>query len=171
MTEPSRSASECEPRETLTTRSHGDPHHLEIGAVQAPAMRRISWLLMATVLASSGCASRYRVEGQAPAYAAVSKIKVRVNKTENRVLRLEVEHLAPPQRISPRYTNYAVWIAVPGVGLTKAGLLDYNDRRRRGTLEATTPHSNFEVLLTLESDRSATQPSSNVIVRKVVGRA
>lgn len=130
----------------------------------------MSWLLLATALVSSGCASRYRVEGQAPVYAAVSKIKVRVNKTDNRVLKVEVDHLAPPQRINPRFTNYAVWIAVPGVGVNKAGVLDYNDRRRRGTLEATTPHTNFEVLLTLEDDRGAGMPSSDVVLRKVVGR-
>lgn len=119
---------------------------------------------------SAGCASRYRVEASAPTYAAIGKITVKVNKTENRILRVRILHLAPAQRINPRFTHYAVWISVPGVGVSKAGLLDFNDRQRRGRLVATTPHRNFEVIVTLESDRSASVPSPDIILRKVVGR-
>ncbi len=119
----------------------------------------------------AGCASRYKLDAEAPTYAAQAKIRVKVNKTENREVDVVVEHLAPPQRIPGGYHGYAVWFRVPGHGVTKAGVLDYNEKRRRGALEATTPHEKFEVLITLEQSPAAQAPGSVVIVRKIVGAA
>ena len=119
---------------------------------------------------TGGCASRYKLDAEAPTYAARARIKVKINKTENRELTVQLDHLAPPARVEGGYEGYAVWIAVPGHGLTKAGILDYDHKRRSGRLLATTPHSRFEVLISLERDKSAQQPSDTVILRKIVGR-
>lgn len=132
-----------------------------------PAVLLASLLTLTTV----GCASRYKLDAEPPTYAAKAKIKVKVNKTDNREMSLVFEHLAPPPRIDPALRNYTVWISVPGHGVTKAGVLDYDERRRRGTLEATTPHPKFEVIVSLESNPSAAQPSAQVILRKVVAKA
>ncbi|MEX1369447.1 MAG: hypothetical protein AB1Z98_40345 [Nannocystaceae bacterium] len=135
-------------------------------------MPRVAVIMLTSLLSLSamGCASRYKVDAEAPTYAAKAKIKVKVNKTDNRELSLLVEHLAPPARIDPTLRNYTVWLSVPGHGVSKAGVLDYNERRRRGQLRATTPHMKLEVIITLESDSSAEQPSNRVILRKVVAR-
>jgi len=129
-------------------------------------------LILSCLMALSlpACASRYKVDTEAPAYAGRAKMKVKMNKTGNRELDVEVDHLAPPARIDPTLRAYAVWISVPGHGVTKAGLLDYNERRRRGTLSATTPHPKFEVIVTLESNLSASTPSDKVVLRKLVAR-
>jgi hypothetical protein len=127
--------------------------------------------LVALSLAVPGCASRYKLDANAPTYAAMAKIRVKVNKTNNREVEITIEHLAPPQRIPGGYRGYAVWFRVPGHGVVKAGLLDYNEKKRRGKLEATTPHEKFEVLITLEQDTSVQQPSNMVIVNKIVGAA
>ena len=135
--------------------------------LRRPALLLASLITLTTV----GCASRYKLDAEPPTYAAKAKIRVKVNKTDNREMSMVVEHLAPPARIDPALRNYTVWIAVPGHGVTKAGVLEYNERRRRGTLEATTPHPKFEVIVSLESNPSAAQPSDQVILRKVVARA
>ena len=122
-------------------------------------------LAAALVVGVAGCASRYKLDAEAPTYAAQAKIRVKVNKTENREVDVVVEHLAPPQRIPGGYRGYSVWFRVPGHGVTKAGVLEYNEKRRRGKLEATTPHEKFEVLITLEQDTGAQAPGSLVIVR------
>jgi hypothetical protein len=64
-----------------------------------------------------------------------------------------------------------VWIAVPGQPTAKAGFLSYSERRRRGVLTATTPHAKFEIIVTIETDSSATVPGPKVILRKVVARS
>src|SRR5690606_31317760 len=128
-------------------------------------------LLAILSLGSLGCASRYKLDAEAPTYAAQAKIRVKVNRTENREMHLDVLHLAPPARIDPTYRAYAVWINVPGHGITKAAPLACNERRRRGTLVATTPRTKFEVIVSLERDTSASAPSQQVILRKIVARA
>lgn len=119
----------------------------------------------------SGCASRYKVDASAPTYAAQAKIKVKVNKTENQEMTLVIDHLAPPSRIDPSYKGYLVWIAPPGGAFTRVGLLDYDADKRRGKLVATTPHPRFDVLVSLEANRSASQPSSIVVLSKTVERS
>jgi hypothetical protein len=123
---------------------------------------------LAVCLVGTGCASRYKLDAEPPTYAAQAKIKVKVNKTGNREMNLRLDHLAPPARVDGGYQAYAVWINVPGHGLTKAGVLDYDHKRRKGELVATTPHSKFEVLISMERDKGAQTPSNTVILRKVV---
>ncbi|MCA9649448.1 MAG: hypothetical protein H6712_20280 [Myxococcales bacterium] len=134
-------------------------------------MPRRATLLLASLLTLAsvgGCASRYKLDAEPPTYAAQAKIKVKTDKTGVRVMTMTVEHLAPPARIDPALRNYTVWISVPGHGVTKAGVLDYSERRRRGDLMVTSPYPKFEVLVTLESNPSTAQPGEQVILRKVV---
>lgn len=128
-------------------------------------------LVLALSVGATGCASRYKVDAEAPTYAALAKIRVKVNKTDNREMHLDVLHLAPPTRIDPTYRGYAVWINVPGHGITKAGVLDYSEKHRRGKIVATTPHPKFEVIVSLERDLSTSAPSQDVILRKIVARS
>ncbi len=120
---------------------------------------------------STGCAARYNMDAKAPTYAAHVNLQVKVNRDQLRELKVTVDHLAPPHRLGPQYKSYAVWIQVPGHGTTKVGLLDYNEKRRRGTLDATTPHPKFEVFITLETNSSTATPSNDVIVSKIVGKS
>lgn len=141
--------------------------------VQPDVMRRAMTPLLALGLftaASTGCAARYKMDAKAPTHAAHAKLKVKVNRDELRELKITVNHLAPPHRLGPQYKAYAVWIQVPGHGTIKVGLLDYNEKRRIGSLDATTPHAKFEVLITLETNPSSAAPSNDVIVSKIVGK-
>ncbi|MEZ4450001.1 MAG: hypothetical protein R3B09_11025 [Nannocystaceae bacterium] len=134
-------------------------------------MRALAFLPLALALSTTpGCASRYKADAGAPTYAAQAKISVKLNKTGNRILRVELLHLAPPQKIDPTYRAYVVWIAVPGEPITRAGAVEYNDRRRRGILLATTPHPKFEVVVTIETTTTPSQPSQKEILRKLVSK-
>jgi hypothetical protein len=139
-----------------------------------PSSKALAVLALGVALLG-GCAARYKLDAEAPTYAAQAKITVKVNKTNNRELTLKLDHLAPPARVEAGsgggYEAYAVWISVPGHGLTRAGVLDYDAKRRSGRIVATTPHPKFVVLVSLERDRAAQQPSDTVILRKTVGRS
>ena len=70
--------------------------------VEPSAMNRIVPRIAAVALvALGGCASRYHVDTEAPNYAAVADITVKVNKTDLREMTMHFEHLAPPKRIDP----------------------------------------------------------------------
>ena len=133
-------------------------------------MKRLSLAAVALMLlAPAGCANRYQMDANAPTYAAQAKIRVKVNKTGTRDVHLRLDHLAPPAKVEGGYRGYAVWFRVPGHGVTKAGTVDYDFKRRKGKLFATTPHAKFEVVVTLERDLSVQAPSANVIIQRVVG--
>ncbi|HET6582719.1 MAG TPA: hypothetical protein VFG69_04715 [Nannocystaceae bacterium] len=120
------------------------------------------------LLALGGCAHRYKLDTEAPNYAAMAKIKVKAQDDDNREMTLRIDHLAPPEKFDAGYSAYAVWIAVPGHNISKVGLLDYSGKKRRGELVATSPFAKFEVIVTLEQDRSSSMPSNAVVLRKVV---
>jgi hypothetical protein len=124
--------------------------------------------LAGSLLAAGGCANRYKLDTEAPNYAAMAKIKVKVNDDENREMTLRIDHLAPPEKFEAGYSAYAVWIAVPGHNISKVGLLDYSGKKRRGELVATSPFAKFEVIVTLEQDRSSSQPSNAIVLRRIV---
>ena len=131
--------------------------------------RKLSISVIASaLLLASGCANRYQVDTEAPNYAAIAKIKVKVNKDENREMTLQIDHLAPPHKLGGTYRAYAVWIAVPGHGISKVGMLDYTAKKRRGELVATSPHAKFEVIVSLEESASTSQPSQQIVLRKLV---
>ncbi len=139
--------------------------------VEPSAMNRIVPRIAAVALvALGGCASRYHVDTEAPNYAAVADITVKVNKTDLREMTMHFEHLAPPKRIDPSLRAYVVWIAVPGHGTTKVGLLDYDEDDRDADIVATSAHPKFEVLVTLEEDPSTATPGPRVVLRKLVGK-
>jgi len=133
--------------------------------------RRLATLCAALLVSASGCISRYRVEAEAPTYAAQARLSVKVNRTGNRVVRLVMIHLAPFRKIDPGYVGYAVWIVVPGQPHVLAGFLDYNRERRRGMLVASTPKSKFEVQVSLEKSKSVTAPTGKIILRKIASRS
>jgi len=139
--------------------------------MQRLASRLAPTLCAALLLTATACASRYKQDADGPTYAAQAKISVKVNKTGVRTLRVEMIHLAPPARLDPANKGYMVWIAVPGQPTTKAGFLNYSERRRRGLLVATTPHAKFEVIVSIEQSSSVTEPSPKVILRKIVARS
>jgi hypothetical protein len=134
-------------------------------------LRQLSLASVACALLVGGCANRYKLDTEAPNYAAVAKIRVKANKDENREMTLRIDHLAPPEKFPDGYNAYAVWIAVPGHGISKVGLLDYSGKKRRGQLLATSPFAKFEVIVTLERDRTSSQPSDMVVLRKIVAGA
>lgn len=134
------------------------------------ASASLALTLVAGALAAGGCASRYRVPSGPPTYAADAKIAVTVNKTGVRKVVLKVVHLAPLSRISPAHKAYVVWFSVPGQGVTRAGALDYSEKWRTGKLVATTPHPKFELILTIEDNPTAQQPSPQVLLRKIVSK-
>ena len=141
------------------------------GRMQRLAPRLSAFLCVLVLASSPACAGHYKLDAEGPTYAAQAKISVKVNKTGVRSFRVVMIHLAPPARIDPANKGYMVWIAVPGQATVKAGFLSYSERRRRGVLSATTPHAKFEVIVTIETDPSATVPGPKVILRKIVARS
>lgn len=79
---------------------------------------------------------------------------------------VQVAFLAPPERVSPGATVYVVWVRPltaqgdpQNLGVIRLG------EDRRGRLESSTPHAEFEVVVTAEPTGTVLRPSGKVVLR------
>ena len=127
-------------------------------------------LLIALVALPACKTVNHKVASNGPAYAAFADIKVKPNKTGNGDITLVMEHLAPPQRIDKANAGYVAWLEVEGQAPVKLGALEYNERKRRGQLHATTPQERFKIRVTLEKNLEVQAPVGPSIVHHSVVR-
>lgn len=124
-------------------------------------------LALSALSACGGGARTYRAEGTAISPAASGDI--RVGKTDGaQTVAVDLDHLAPPQRLGPGLSQYAVWVIPEGQPAVLAGTLAYDAGTQSGSLRATTPFERFDVLVTAEPDQLGTAPSGVVVVRRPV---
>jgi hypothetical protein len=87
----------------------------------------------------------------------------------NTRIKVDVEHMATPQQLTPAHQNYVVWVQAKGQPPKLAGELKVNDAKAK--LETTTPAKVFDVLVTAEDQLTPTSPSSNIVLRGHVERS
>lgn len=126
-------------------------------------------LLAVSTFALAGCAATYDIQAADPAQSSDVHIVVTKTKTGGYQVEIEMEHLTPPDRLGD-YSAYVAWFIVEGEAPVKAGPIDFNENKRNGMLIATTPARNFNVVITLEGDGTATVPSATAVVdQRVTG--
>lgn len=97
--------------------------------------------------------------------AAIGQIKAHVDGNNNTVLRVDVEHLVQPTRMSPDLTAYVVWIRpAAGGNFVRAGQLA-PDPGGRGSFSTSTPWRDVELIVTAESTPVVANPAEMVVLR------
>ena len=82
-------------------------------------------------------------------------------------MEIEVEHLAPPENLTPPKTSYVVWFQERGSEPLNQGALKPN-KDLKANFKSTTPLKSFDVLVTAESDLTTKSPSGLEILRASV---
>lgn len=121
-------------------------------------------LLSAALLLPACKTTTANVAAAGPTYAADAGIKVKPNKTGIGAITLTIEHLAPPKRIDKSYAGYVAWLIVKGQPPVKLGMLEYNEKKRRGVLHASTPQKTFTLQVTIEKGNNIQAPTGTVII-------
>jgi len=124
---------------------------------------------LGVVLASGGCAKPQQMLNPAEKTpAALGEVTTSVDHNGNTELHLKVDHLPPPQALSPDARTFVVWIRPVGSdSYLNVGQLRVSEDRT-GQLTAKTPYQQFDVQVTAEASGSAAQPSKNLVLQ---GRA
>jgi hypothetical protein len=122
------------------------------------------------VLAALGCAgsSKYQVTGSARAPDADGRITVEKVEGGNSMVKLDLDHLAPPERMEKGATTYVVWFHRQGAPPARVGQLAYDTGKRMGTMRATTTDRQFDVVVTAEPSGAVAAPSNVVVFEKQV---
>lgn len=126
----------------------------------------VVFLLLATSVAAT--AKKFPVTAAAIVPATQGKVETGTDKNGNTKIKLKVEHLASPDRLSPPQNNYVLWLQERGgAAAENRGKLVMN-KKLEGEFEAITPLKNFDLFVTGEVDATAKAPSGPEILRATI---
>lgn len=101
--------------------------------------------------------------------AAEGKVITNTDRNGNTEFEVEVKHMATPQSMTPAQEAYVVWVQPRGKESELLGVLRVNDDLE-GSLKATTPYKDFEIIVTAENNLKSEVPSSVVVLKGAVER-
>lgn len=136
------------------------------------------WALVATVAVAAvvgGCSTTRALVGSGKTGqswtlsaspkvpAADGKVRVAQGDDGNQTVDVEVHHLAAPSKVFPEAAHYVVWLKPEKGPAQNLGVLPIGEDLS-GHLTTKTPHKSFDVIVTEETDMTATQPSGNLVL-------
>ena len=133
-------------------------------------MRRITALLVFCLSFSvlAYAATKYKMTNTSVAPAARGQAEVSIDKKNgNTKVTIKVEHLAPPENLSPSKSGYLVWYQEPGSNPESQGRLK-TDKNLEGSFRNTTVYKNFDLWITAESDATVKAPEGPEVLRTTV---
>lgn len=95
--------------------------------------------------------------------AAVGKVKVAAQKDGNVDVKVQVEHMAMADNVTPETATYVVWIKPENGAPQNVGILEV-DKNAKGSFETKTPFKEFTILVTAETSSAATAPTGQTMM-------
>jgi hypothetical protein len=127
------------------------------------------FLLVSFLLATAAWAREDRLVNTGAAPAAEGKVITENDRNGNTKVEVEVKHMATPQSLTPARQAYLVWVQPRGKDPELLGALRVNEDLE-GSLKATTPYKDFDVLITAEDSMKPESPSGTTILKGSVAR-
>jgi hypothetical protein len=133
-------------------------------------MKMLGFFLFAALTACGG-PLKYQIHGSAKAPDADAKIVADVQKEAGLTkLKINGEHMAPPDRLVPGASTYVVWARKDdGDKWQRVGALKYDEGSRVGSIEeASVPLLSFDLEVSIEKGATPESPSSDVVLSQRV---
>jgi hypothetical protein len=127
----------------------------------------VSMLLLC--LATLGWGREDKMQAGAITPAATGVVNTGPDRNGNVDLEVKVERLAAPDKLTPAYSDYVVWIQARGKDPENQGVLKVNEELK-GNLKAITMYKDFDVFITAENNARAEAPSGPEVLRSHVSR-
>lgn len=125
--------------------------------------------LVLVAAAACGGPTVHQITSTTRAPGADGKVTVEKVSGGNRLLKVELQHLPPPSSISQGATVFVVWFQSSGGIPIRAGTLGYDEKKRTGEMQATSPGSgSMTILITAEKAAGAAAPSEVVVVKRTI---
>ncbi len=99
--------------------------------------------------------------------AARGKVEIGKDRNKNTEVKLSVEHLAPPDNLTPPKQTYVVWIQEKGSDPENRGQLKVN-KKLQTKFQTVTPRTNFDIFVTAESDANGKAPAGPEVLRATI---
>lgn len=112
----------------------------------------------------SACATRVSLTPTDRVPAAVATMKLATDKNDNTTVKLDIQHLAPPEKLRGDLTVYVVWVRDAAAADWKnVGQLLVNEDRE-GSREFSVSSREFDIIVSAETDGDATTPGEHVVL-------
>ena len=112
-------------------------------------------------------AKKYPLAADKSVPATRGQVDVGRDKNGNTKVELEVEHLAPPENLTPPRTAYVVWFQERGAEPLNQGSLRPN-KDLKAKFRTVTALKTFDIFVSAESDPTAKSPSGTEVLRATV---
>ncbi len=97
-------------------------------------------------------------------------VQVGKDKNGNTKLKMTVQHLARPDRLTPPMATYIIWLQERGgTNAESQGQLK-TDKNLKADFETVTPSKNFDLFVTAEQDTTSKAPSGPEVLRASIQR-
>jgi hypothetical protein len=137
-------------------------------SMRTTVTRRLSPVAFAMALGACATRAEYVVEGTERSIGVDGLITIAPQAEDVNRVKVELEHLPPPERHDRRMRTFVVWLTPPDGATVRAGRLAYDRDSREGRLEATTPNDAVHVQVTAERESDVNAPSDVVVVSRHV---
>jgi hypothetical protein len=126
----------------------------------------LGWFILGAALAGCGGPLHFTPKGTPKAPGADAAIVAKVDeKASVTHLNITTEHLAPPDRLKSGGTTFVVWARKDDdAPWSRVGALTYDPEARKGQLvESSVPQTEFDLIISIESEADPESPSSDVV--------
>jgi len=117
-------------------------------------------------LGGCGGSNSYTVAGVGTAAGADINIEVEDTDMGNKMVKIEVENLPPPERVAEGTSTFVIWLTAEDGSPQRLGILQYDEDDRKGVGGGTTPLESFTVTVTAEESESATEPGEHIVAKQ-----
>lgn len=126
-------------------------------------------LALCLTLSTSVYAKKFPMTAATIVPGARGDVEVDKDKNGNTKLKMSVQHLARPDRLTPPKTIYIVWLQERNGTAESQGQLKV-DKNLKAGFETVTPSRNFDLFVTAEQDASVKAPSGAEVLRTSIQR-
>jgi hypothetical protein len=127
-------------------------------------MKSVQLFLLFVVLSfATACAQTVALRGSPDVPAALGEAKISKDDNGNSVVKIEVNHLAPPENLSLPKKLYVVWAQVPQGRTVNLGQMQVG-KNRVGKFTGVTALSEFRIVITAEDLPAVVAPSKQEIL-------
>ncbi|MFV8838202.1 hypothetical protein [Salinimicrobium soli] len=123
---------------------------------------KIAGFILAAVLVTA-CSKSITFPTSEVVPAAEAVLNVDKNKSDNYEVKLDIDNLASPDRLTPSRRNYVVWLVTQKHGTINIGNLRVS-KKNKASLETVTPYKPIRVFITAEDTPKAVLPSTQVVL-------
>lgn len=123
----------------------------------------IRWAFLLLVLVTFGCSQKVAFRETPDAPAAMGKANIITDDNNNTRIELDIDHLAPPQNLTPPKAVYVVWVESPGGKVVNMGQVVVADDRS-AEFQAVTPLRVLRIIVTAEEQALVQRPSEQIVL-------